>query len=412
MAVQNCTSSSGGEPLNHLCPQSILHLFKMKIAILLLLALVVISQQFYLRQPYSRAFWVSPYTSPHVANNYRPLIFITHEDFKPSFIPTDGGNHTDDDQNKFPDIQSRIRGFTSNRFSPPNNEGRFLIGGLGNNGLNYNGYYNTDKRFYKTFTTITTTTSTSLSTIFATSISTLVSVSTSTTISTSITSTTSTSTVVVSNTATLTLLASLVSCVPQFQVVLGAVACPAGRKKRQINDSEQFIIAPSETLELTTTALPSLDVEEQSTESDLPVEDEQKNVNALASSKDETHLNDGDNLRDKRFLNRYQFSTSTSTSLTTSTTTSTSVSTSTSIITVPTTSVTVSTSILTSLTTTTMTSFVFVNQTITQTANLINPAPTAQCAGDADGDGVVTPPECTPIACLPAGLVVCAAAAG
>ncbi|XP_057369563.1 serine-rich adhesin for platelets-like [Daphnia carinata] len=382
----------------------------MKFALLLLLALVVISQQFYLRQPSSRVFWAPPYTSPHAANNYRPLIFITHEDFNPSFIPTEGRNHTDDDQNEFPDIQSRVRGFSNNRMSPLNNQkGRFLIGGFGTNGLTYNGYYNTDKRFYKTFTTLTTTTSTSLSTIFATSISTLVTVSTSTTISTSITSTTSTSTVVVSNTATLTV-ASLVTCVPQFQVVVGAVACAAGRRKRQINDSEQFIIAPTETLELTTTALPSLDVE-QSTESDLPVEDEQKNVNALASSKDETHLNDEDNLREKRFLNRYQFSTSTSTLLTTSTTTSTSVSTSTSIITVPTTSVTVSTSILTSLTTTTMTSFVFVNQTITQTVNLINPAPAVQCAGDTTGDNVVTGPgECVPVACLPAGFVVCAAA--
>lgn len=148
---------------------------------------------------------------------------------------------------------------------------------------------------------------------------------------------------------------------------------------------------------LTPTALPSLDWEQTEPELRLPADNKQKNVNTLASSKDETHLDDQDNLRAKRFLNRYQFSTSTSTSVTTSTTTLTSVSTSTSIITVPTTSLTVSISTLTSFTTSTANSYIFSNQTITQTVNLINPAPAAQCVGAA----------C--VACLPSGITICVA---
>jgi hypothetical protein len=63
---------------------------------------------------------------------------------------------------------------------------------------------------------------------------------------------------------------------------------------------------------------------------------------------------------------------------------------------------------LTSFTTTTSTTFVFSNSTVTNTVNLINPAPPNQCLGVANPAAV--PPVVQCVACLPVGFVVCAAA--
>jgi hypothetical protein len=53
---------------------------------------------------------------------------------------------------------------------------------------------------------------------------------------------------------------------------------------------------------------------------------------------------------------------------------------------------------LTSFTTTTSTTFVFSNSTVTNTVNLINPAPPNQCLGNAANPCV---------SCLPTGFVRC-----
>jgi hypothetical protein len=114
----------------------------------------------------------------------------------------------------------------------------------------------------------------------------------------------------------------------------------------------------------------------------------------LKSSKDEvTEVSKEDQKRDKRFflLNRNIYTTSTVTA------------TSTSVIVIPTTTVTQSISTATAFATTTSTSYVFSNSTVTQTINLITPAPTAQCKAVLAAIGDV------PCACLPTGYVVCAA---
>jgi hypothetical protein len=56
----------------------------------------------------------------------------------------------------------------------------------------------------------------------------------------------------------------------------------------------------------------------------------------------------------------------------------------------------------TALTTATLTSYLFSNSTITQTVNLINPAPTKQCLAAAVAAGDVV---C--VACLPSGYTIC-----
>ncbi len=139
------------------------------------------------------------------------------------------------------------------------------------------------------------------------------------------------------------------------------------------------------------TALPS-----ETRELSLPAEQ-------LTSSKDEVihnvEVSTLDKQREKRFFllnNRNYYTTSTVTA------------TSTSIITIPTTTVSTSISTTISFATTTSTTFVFSNSTVTNTVNLINPAPTAQCAAVADP--AAAPPVVQCVACLPAGFVVCAAA--
>jgi hypothetical protein len=130
------------------------------------------------------------------------------------------------------------------------------------------------------------------------------------------------------------------------------------------------------------TALPS-----ETRELTLPAEQ-------LKSSKDEvTEVSKEDQKRDKRFflLNRNFYTTSTVTAI------------STSVIVIPTTTVTQSISTSTAFATTTSTTFVFSNSTVTQTVNLLSPAPTEQCLAVA----AAAKPQCA--ACLPVGYIVCAA---
>lgn len=127
-------------------------------------------------------------------------------------------------------------------------------------------------------------------------------------------------------------------------------------------------------------------------------------VDHLASSKDENEIsNEEHSRRNKRFFfNPFQFSTLLMFELTTSTTTSVSTSVINSIIVVPTTTMTTSTSTLTAFTTSTYSSYFFYNTTITQTVNLIKPAPTVQCKALSQAAGDVV---C--VACIPPGYVVC-----
>ena len=140
------------------------------------------------------------------------------------------------------------------------------------------------------------------------------------------------------------------------------------------------------------TALPS-----ETRELALPAEQ-------LTSSKDEVihnvEVSTLDKQREKRFflLNRNYYTTSTVTA------------TQTSIITIPTTTVSQSISTLTAIATATSTTFVFSNSTVTNTVNLINPAPTAQCAAVANPAAV--PPVVQCVACLPVDYVVCVGPGG
>ncbi|XP_045028928.1 endochitinase A isoform X1 [Daphnia magna] len=363
----------------------------MKLALVFLMALVVISQQFYLRQPYSRTFWLSPYPPQDFLSHYQPLVMPIPENL--DTVSKDIQNDT----NEFPDTQSRIRGFGNKKSSSSNNEPaqRFLLGAsFGNNGYTGNG--NVRYPFLNTYTTTTTSTST------------VVTLSTSTVMSTSTTSTTSTSTAVITTTATLSL-TSVVKCVPQFQVAAGAGPC--GRKKRSTEDFEnepQFAINPSATLKVTPTALPSESTQlREIRELGLP-SDEHQVVGSLRSSKTEVYLDEAPEeeqktIREKRFFlaNRNYFFTSTSTTTSTST------------LVVPVTSVIQSITTLTAFATTTVSSFLFANSTITQTINLITPVPVAQCVPAAAvpaAGAVAAVPAINCLSCLPTGFVVCAVA--
>ncbi|XP_046456801.1 cell wall protein DAN4-like [Daphnia pulex] len=344
----------------------------MKFALIFLMAFVAMSQQFYFQRPNNPMVWLSPHPARHFMSNYRPLI-VFNEDLNRDLA--DSQSNSNGEQEEYPDVQSRIKGNRPSDIDIQPQSGRFLAGSFGNNdGYNYNANQNSNP-FLRTYTTTTTTTATSIS------------LSTSTSTTTTISSTTSTSTAIVVSTATLSL-TSVVRCVPALQLSPVPVSC--GRKKRGIDeDSEehhQFIISPSETLELTPTALPS-----ERSERALP------NTDDVTSSKDEVanvEVSQEDQSRAKRFflLNRNFYTTSTVTT------------TSTSVIVVPTTTVAQSVSTFTTLATATSTTFVFSNSTVTQTVNLLNPAPAAQCQAAA-GAAI---PQCA--SCLPVGYVVCPAA--
>ncbi|XP_046459059.1 uncharacterized protein LOC124205646 [Daphnia pulex] len=146
-------------------------------------------------------------------------------------------------------------------------------------------------------------------------------------------------------------LTSVVNCVPAFQVAAVPVNC---RRKRNDDNDDLDSITPSETLKLMITSLPSSDDASSSKTSN----------GELVSSRDEVVINDGKiltaehNLRGKRFfVNKNQFVVST-----------------------------------------VVTTFAFVNSTITRTVNLITPPPAAQCDAAA---------AATACACLPSGFVVC-----
>ncbi|EFX72943.1 hypothetical protein DAPPUDRAFT_325731 [Daphnia pulex] len=153
-------------------------------------------------------------------------------------------------------------------------------------------------------------------------------------------------------TSTLTL-ASIQTCVPSLQVTAMAPACR--RKRSEIADvtAEQYPINPSETLRLMPTALSS---------------PQDRSVNTLLSSRDDVsdELSTADHLREKRFFyaNKNLFVVSS-----------------------------------------TITSYAFVNTTVTVTVNLINPPPAVQCSAVA----AAAVPQC--VACLPAGFIVCPAPA-
>nr|CAH0101361.1 unnamed protein product [Daphnia galeata] len=205
----------------------------MKLALIFVLStLVVIShQQFYQQRPTSRGMlWWLPYYSPQrVLNDYQPL----YNDQPAEELPfprqssssgsngellnegTDGGQDyvEDDGQNEYGDTQSRNRGFTGvsssfggfSRYRPSfyneRPDGRFFLN-FGNN-----------NRLLKTATFQLT------STVTLTTVS---------------------------------------RCVPLIQFAVSPP--PACRRKRSViddaEDVDQFIIDPSETLELTPTALP------------------------------------------------------------------------------------------------------------------------------------------------------------
>ena len=64
-----------------------------------------------------------------------------------------------------------------------------------------------------------------------------------------------------------------------------------------------------------------------------------------------------------------------------------------------------------------LTTYAFVNQTITATVNLLTPAPAAgafcvPAAAVVDSTGAITTPAVICVNCLPTGFVVCAAPAG
>ncbi|XP_046456800.1 cell wall protein DAN4-like [Daphnia pulex] len=350
----------------------------MKFALIFLMAFVAMSQQFYFQRPNIPMVWLAPHPARYFMNNYRPLVAF-NEDLNRDLA--DSQSNSNGEQEEYPDVQSRIKGNRPSDFEIQPQSGRFLAGSFGNNdGYSYNANQNSNP-FLRTYTTTTTSTSTSYSLSTSTSTSIIVTATT-----------TSTSTATIVSTATLSL-TSVVRCVPALQVSAIPVSC--GRKKRGIDeDSEehhQFIISPSETLKLTPTALPS-----ERNERALP------NTDDVTSSKDEVanvEVSQEDQSRAKRFflLNRNLYSTSTV--LTTSTST----------IVIPTTTVSQSISTVTTFATTTSTSYFFSNSTVTQTVNLLNPAPAVQCAAVAVAAAAPAAaiPQC--ISCLPVGYIVCPA---
>ncbi|XP_032782688.2 uncharacterized protein LOC116920703 [Daphnia magna] len=105
-------------------------------------------------------------------------------------------------------------------------------------------------------------------------------------------------------TSTVTTLGSIILCVPVNNLVAIPSPTCAGRKKRELEDDNQFPIVPSETLSLMPTAVPSAD---KSVALGTP---DQQNSRGLFSSKEETtdssesSLEDdaNDNPRAKRFF--------------------------------------------------------------------------------------------------------------
>ncbi|EFX72944.1 hypothetical protein DAPPUDRAFT_110231 [Daphnia pulex] len=165
------------------------------------------------------------------------------------------------------------------------------------------------------------------------------------------------------STQTLTLV-SVVSCVPGDQVIDAPPACRRKREDFRENpeSDSQFEIHPSETIKVITTA----------TAFDSLANDQ--SLDFVLSSKDEITQSemeigpDDKNRREKRFFfNKNQF-------------------------------------IVTSVVTT----YAFVNQTITATVNLLSPPPAAGAANPCDP--TVAGAFCVP--CLPTGFIVCPAAAG
>ncbi|KAI9559262.1 hypothetical protein GHT06_016051 [Daphnia sinensis] len=221
----------------------------MKFALIFLSTLMAMSHQQFQR---TRVVpWLSPYTS--FIRNYNPLYYdntedvipyvrysrplrptiysLENEDFNRDVMAVDENHDVMDDgsHEEFADIQSRINGFKGFHH---NNAGRFFYASTINN------------PFLKTATF---------------------------TIS-----------------STVTTVGSIILCVPANN--LAAVPSPtcAGRKKREMDDSEhfQFPIVPSETVKLTATALPHLHTGSVN-ETRKPTSEGQVNSNDLVSSKDE-----------------------------------------------------------------------------------------------------------------------------
>ncbi|EFX72939.1 hypothetical protein DAPPUDRAFT_308017 [Daphnia pulex] len=222
----------------------------MKLALIFLVsALVVVSQQQFLRARPRGLVWWSPMDNYHQLSNpyddYQPeeipvsrsSYAFRRQQFRPSrpvvyvpqneevngqadFVPAaDENEHVE-----YPDTQSRISSFKAFK-----NGGRFFYSSTVNN------------PFFKTATFTLT--------------------------------------------STVTTLASIVLCVPSNNLVAVPSPTCAGRKKREIEDSEdnQFPIAPSETLKLVPTSLPSLDGVREARQAPSV---QQQSLDHLISSKD------------------------------------------------------------------------------------------------------------------------------
>ncbi|XP_057368655.1 uncharacterized protein LOC130689731 [Daphnia carinata] len=233
----------------------------MKFAFIFLQTLMVISHQQFQRPRVVP--WLSPYSS--FIRNYNPLYYdnaedviphfrysrplrptiysLQNEDFNRDVMAVDESHDmmANDSHEEFANTQPRINGFKGYH---NNNAGRFFYASTINN------------PFLKTATF---------------------------TIS-----------------STVTTVGSIVLCVPSNN--LAAVPSPtcAGRKKREMDDSEhfQFPIVPSETVKLATTALPYLHT---ANETRKPMADGQVNSNDLVSSKNEKDEEDK-NAREKRLF--------------------------------------------------------------------------------------------------------------
>ncbi|XP_057368339.1 uncharacterized protein LOC130689409 [Daphnia carinata] len=219
----------------------------MKFALIFLLSAVVdMSQQQFLRPRPHGLVWWSPYLhpQPYASNDFhlgqslyddveqehvsarrfrpsRPIPVYQIEDLNADLSDDGQTNNEVNGQAQFPDSQQRVnvyRGF---------NEGRFFFSSKTNN------------PFFKTATFTLT--------------------------------------------STVTTVSEIIRCVPVANLAVNpAPVCP-GRKRRGMDDSEtyQFPITPSETLKLTPTAVPSLELEARQL-----IADEQKNAHELISSKE------------------------------------------------------------------------------------------------------------------------------
>ncbi|XP_032798353.2 uncharacterized protein LOC116935079 [Daphnia magna] len=284
----------------------------MKFVLIILISVLVVGTHQYFHHRPREMPWVSPYL-PHSFIVYLtkpnpPTSYPTQsEDLITDYVAPDSGKRpiNADELYTFPDTRLRFKGFSRDQASNSNDQldARLLFA---NNGIYTNPFLKTVTFTYRTSLSLT----------------------------------------------------SYVTCVPANQLLNGAGATYCRRKRRTINvaadeiaEGNQFLITPSETQKLATTAISS----------------PSRNLDQLSSSKDDAALEelsaiDQSQIRRQRllFLNRNQFVISS-----------------------------------------TVTSFSFSNATVTVTKNLFNANQAVQCLAAPD----VNMPQC--IACLPPGFIVC-----